>query len=163
MALFRFVEAIEHGHPISAYGRGAMSRDFTYIDDLVEAVVRLTGVVPRRGNPQKLDGGAIDSLSPVAPWRVVNIGSGNPVRLSDFIAVIERTLGKTATNIPMPMQAGDVVDTFADISLLKALTGFSASTSLTAGVDEFVRWYAGFAGAGRGASPPQVDDQRRDG
>jgi len=145
MALFRFVSAIEEGKPIAAYGQGAMRRDFTYIDDLIEAVARLTSVVPERGKPL-LTSGITDSLSPVAPWRVVNIGSGHPIALTDFIAVIEKTLRKTATNILMPMQAGDVADTFADPSLLEALTGYAPATELADGVRNFVDWFDDYTG-----------------
>lgn len=143
MALFRFVSAIEEGKPIAAYGQGVMRRDFTYIDDLIEGVTRLAKIVPERGNPLLADG-ITDSLSPVAPWRVVNIGSGHPIALTEFISVIEETLGKTATNILMPMQAGDVADTFADPSLLKALTGYAPATPLADGVRNFVDWFDGY-------------------
>jgi len=144
MALFRFVSAIEEGKPIAAYGQGKMRRDFTYIDDLIEAVTRLANIVPERGKALAAQG-ITDSLSPVAPWRAVNIGSGHPIALTDFIAVIEATLGKTATNILMPMQAGDVADTFADPSLLKALTGYTPGTALADGVRAFVEWFDDYA------------------
>src|SRR5690606_34474260 len=103
MALFKFVDAIEKGQPIEIYGEGRMQRDFTYIDDLVEAITRLIPEAPETGNPVAVEGGA-DSLSPVAPWRVVNIAGGLPVGLIPFIETIERHLGKVAEKQLLPMQ-----------------------------------------------------------
>ena len=141
MALFRFVAAIREGTPISAYGDGSMTRDFTYVDDIVEAVVRLVAVLPQSGQPVIAEG-VVDSLSPVAPWRAVNIGSGRPVRLTRFIEMIAQALGLKAENSRMPVQPGDVFDTFADAALLRALTGFTPATPLKTGIENFVRWYA---------------------
>lgn len=142
MALFKFVAAIENGQPIEIFGEGKMERDFTYIDDLVEAVVRLMPKVPEVGNPVAADG-VTDSLSPVAPWRVVNIAAGRPVRLLDFIDSIERQLGKAAKRQLLPMQKGDVAQTHADAGLLQALTGYVPATPVDAGVKAFVEWYRG--------------------
>ena len=141
MALFKFVTAIEEGQPIDIYGHGDMRRDFTYIDDLVESVARLIDVPPVKGQPVE---GGTDSLSPVAPWRTVNIGGGQPVQLLDFVAAVESALGREATKRMLPMQPGDVVSTFADPSLLKALTGYQPSTDYAQGVAEFVRWYRAY-------------------
>jgi UDP-glucuronate 4-epimerase len=113
-----------------------MRRDFTYIDDLVEAVVRLLGKIPM-GAPVD----ACDSLSPVAPWRVVNIGGGQPVQLLDFVDAIEAALGKPAIRNLLPMQAGDVPQTFADSHLLDALTGYRPSTPVAEGVAAFCAWW----------------------
>ena len=143
MALFRFATAIRNGLPISVYGQGNATRDFTYVDDLLEAVVRLVDTTPEAGNPLLADG-VVDSLSPVAPWRVVNIGSGHPVALNDFIAAIETKLGMRATRDTLPMQAGDVRDTIADPSLLRALTGFVPQTSIATGVGRFIDWYRSY-------------------
>jgi UDP-glucuronate 4-epimerase len=146
MALFRFASAIRDGTPINAFGHGAMTRDFTFIDDLIEAVVRLVEVVPEAGKPARgID--AIDSLSPVAPWRAVNIGSGRPIALSEFIRVIESVFEATAAHVSMPVQAGDVMDTVADPALLRALTGFVPHTELATGIAHFRDWFRGYAAA----------------
>jgi UDP-glucuronate 4-epimerase len=137
MAPWRFAEAIDAGRPIEVYGDSdEIWRDFTYIDDLVEAIVRLIPLAPVKGAPV----GPMDSLSPVAPWRVVNIGRGEPVRLSDLIEAIETSLGKTAERRQMAMQAGDVPLTFAGAELLKALTGYRPATPLAEGVGAFCAW-----------------------
>jgi UDP-glucuronate 4-epimerase len=137
MAPWRFAEAIDASQPIEVYGDGdAIWRDFTCVDDLVEAVVRLIPLAPVKGAPV----GPMDSLSPVAPWRVVNIGRGEPVRLTDLIAAIETSLGKTAERIQLPMQAGDVPLTFAGAELLQALTGYRPATPLSEGVAAFCAW-----------------------
>ncbi len=140
MALFKFVKAIEEDQPIDVYGEGKMGRDFTYIDDLVEGITRLVDCVPEAGQPVTGED-VTDSLSPVAPWRVVNIAGGQPVGLMPFIETIEKCLGKEAKKNMMPMQMGDVRETFADASLLKALTGFTPEISVEQGVSAFVDWY----------------------
>lgn len=140
MALFKFVSAIETAMPIDVYGEGRMRRDFTYVDDLVEAVVRLIGVEPKVGFPVSFAGG-VDSLSPVAPWRSVNIAGGSPVELVEFIKTIEQAVSRGAKKNLLPMQAGDVVETSADAGLLEALTGFRPSIDIEQGVKEFVTWY----------------------
>lgn len=144
MALFKFVDAILHDRPIEIYGEGKMSRDFTYIDDLIEAIVRLVAVIPSRDGAHDTD--APDSLSPAAPFRVVNIGRGQPVPLLDFIAAIEAKLGKTARRKLLPMQPGDVTDTFASADLLQRLTGYRPATPVEEGVGAFVDWYRGYFG-----------------
>jgi UDP-glucuronate 4-epimerase len=143
MALFKFVDAILNGRPIDIYGEGRMSRDFTYIDDLVEAVVRLVPLIPRRGGQQHRD--EADSLSPAAPYRVVNIGGGNPVALLDFVEAIERKVGKKAVRNVLPMQPGDVADTLASSDLLQRLTGYRPATPLAEGVGAFVDWYRNYS------------------
>jgi UDP-glucuronate 4-epimerase len=137
MALFKFVKATLAGEPIDVYGHGQMQRDFTYIDDLVESVLRLVDHPPVMGSPV----GDHDSLSGVAPYRVVNIGGGTPVKLMDFIDEIERCLGITVKKNYMDMQKGDVPATFASADLLERLTGYRPSTSVSEGVETFVRWY----------------------
>jgi UDP-glucuronate 4-epimerase len=136
MALFKFTDAILAGRPIEVYGEGAMSRDFTYIDDLVEAIARLIPVAPSEANRA-----AGDSLSTVAPYRVVNIGASQPTSLPDLIAAVERATGKTAMRKVLPMQPGDVTHTHAASDLLHALTGYRPSTPLDDGVRAFVDWY----------------------
>ncbi|MBN9320405.1 MAG: UDP-glucuronate 5-epimerase [Caulobacterales bacterium 68-7] len=137
MALFKFVDAIENGQPIDVYNQGDMRRDFTYVDDLVEAVVRLLDNPPMVGARVAPS----DSLSPVAPWRVVNIGAGQPVQLLDFVDAIEQALGKPAIRNLLPMQAGDVPQTFADSDLLEALIGYRPSTPVPEGVAAFCAWW----------------------
>ncbi len=138
MALFKFVKAILDGQAIEVYGEGQMRRDFTYVADLVEAIVRLIDCVPVTGQPVAA---VADSLSPAAPFRVVNIGGGQPVGLEEFIATIERHLGRSAIKTMLPMQPGDVRETFASADLLRALTGYAPATTVDAGVRAFVEWY----------------------
>jgi UDP-glucuronate 4-epimerase len=140
MALFKFTDAILGDRPIDVYGHGQMARDFTYIDDLVEAVVRLADVPPAEENRIQ-DEGVIDSLSHQAPFRVVNIGGGQPTPLMDFIRTIEGATGRTAKLNMMDMQAGDVPRTYADPSLLRALTDYVPTTPIEQGVGAFVEWF----------------------
>ncbi len=137
MALFKFVRATIAGEPIDVYGHGKMERDFTYIDDLVEAITRLVGHPPVMGAPV----GNHDSLSGVAPFRVVNIGGGMPVKLMDYISEIERCVGKPAKKNFLDMQKGDVPATYASAELLEAITGYRPSTPVSAGIEAFVAWY----------------------
>ncbi len=139
MAYFKFVRAILKGEPIDVYNEGQMSRDFTYIDDLVAGIIGLIDAVP--GDTPV---GDFDSLSPVAPFRLVNIGSNAPTRLMDFIAAIEDALGQTAEKRMLPMQPGDVPATWADIRLLDALVGKTPDTTLDKGVRAFVDWYRSY-------------------
>ena len=153
MALFKFVASLRTGKPIEIYGNGEMKRDFTYIDDLIEAIVRLIGAPPREGRPVAADGVA-DSLSPVAPWRVVNIAGGRPVGLMEFIAAIETAVGQTLDKVMLPMQPGDVPATFADHRLLEALTGYRPETPVAVGVRAFVDWYRDYYGVAAGRTAP---------
>lgn len=136
MAHFKFTKAILNGDPIDIYNHGEMMRDFTYIDDLVASILALSHAVPDPEHP--VDG---DSLSPVAPFRVVNIGNGAPVKLMDYIAAIEAACGVEAAKNFLPMQPGDVPATWADTSLLNALTGSRPATPVTEGIQHFVDWY----------------------
>jgi UDP-glucuronate 4-epimerase len=138
MALFKFVESILAGRPIDIYNHGRMERDFTYIDDLVEGIVRLCEQVPVRGAPPLVP---TDSASPVAPYRIVNIGGGHPVSLMRFVEAIETALGRKAERNYMDMQPGDVLRTEASTELLEALIGFRPATPIEAGVEAFVHWY----------------------
>ncbi len=140
MALFKFVDAIRNDRPIEIYGEGKMSRDFTYIDDLVEGIVRLIGVVPSEEN-RVVSETVIDTLSKNAPFRVVNIGGGQPVGLMTFVETIETMLGKKAIRKMLPMQPGDVHNTYAVPDLLVALTGFKPHIEVDEGVKRFVEWY----------------------
>jgi len=146
MAIFRFTRGILEGTPIDIYNRGRMRRDFTYAEDLVEALMRLAPLAPEQGKPCAA-AGAADSLSPAAPFRIVNIGGGQPVELLDFIAAIERAAGRAAVRRYLPMAPGDVAATDADPTLLEALTGYRPSTPIEVGVPAFVRWYREYYGA----------------
>lgn len=145
MALFKFTKAILEGKPIDVYNFGDMKRDFTFITDLVEAIRLLIDTPPNPDAP--LEDTDVDSLSPVAPWRVVNIGNSQAVQLTEFIEAIEAATGLKAERNLMPMQAGDVPATWADASLLKNLTGYSPRTTVQEGVAQFVSWYRSYYGA----------------
>jgi len=136
----KFVKAILEGDPVDVYGNGRMSRDFTYIDDLIEAIIRLSKVNPTEETRVTKDG-VQDTLSPEAPFRVVNIGGGRPVGLEDFISTIEELTARPAKRNLLPMQQGDMVHTFASPDLLEALTGFVPATPLKVGLDQLVKWY----------------------
>lgn len=145
MALFKFVQAILKGEPIDIYNNGELWRDFTYVDDLVRAIRLLIDARPIP--PPSSDAVPVgDSLSPAAPFRVVNIGNSDQVRLLDFIEAIEAELGIEANRNYMPMQKGDVPATWADTSLLKRLTGYSPRTDYRDGIRQFVRWYRDYYG-----------------
>jgi UDP-glucuronate 4-epimerase len=137
MAFFKFTDAILKGRTIDIYNHGRMERDFTYVDDLVEGILRLVDCRPEPGRKVI----EADSVSPVAPYRIVNIGNAQPVQLLDFIAEIELACGRPAIRNLMEMQPGEVLKTWADASLLRALTGFQPSTDVRRGVTEFVAWY----------------------
>jgi UDP-glucuronate 4-epimerase len=140
MALFKFTKGILEGTPIDVYNHGEMFRDFTYVEDLVRGIRLLIDAAPER--PASRD--AIpegDSLSPVAPFRIVNIGNSDKVRLEDFIDAIEQELGKKAIRNYMDIQPGDVPATWADAGLLRRLTGYAPQTDVREGVKRFVTWY----------------------
>lgn len=142
MALFKFTKGILEGTPIDIYNNGQMWRDFTYVTDLVRAIRLLIDAVP--GGPDTAVQG--DSLSPAAPFRVVNIGNSDKVRLLDFIEAAEDELGRKAIRNYMPMQTGDVPATWADASVLQQLTGYRPQTPFREGVARFVRWYREYHG-----------------
>lgn len=137
MAPLKFTKAISAGTPIEIYGHGKMSRDFTYIGDLIESIRSLSGVVPCERN-RVAD---IDTLSHQAPFRVVNIGGGQPVGLLDFIETVERCVGKPSQRKLLPMQQGDVPRTFCSPDLLEALTGSKPQTDIYTGMEELVKWF----------------------
>ncbi len=143
MALFKFTKAILNGDAIDVYNHGDMKRDFTYIDDLVRAIRLLIDAAPLR--LETVPEG--DSLSPVAPFRVVNIGNSEPVQLLAFIEAIEAATGLSAQKNMMPMQAGDVPTTWADARLLTSLTGYAPKTQVPEGVANFVAWYRAYYSA----------------
>jgi len=140
LALFKFVDAMLDDRPIDVYNNGDMQRDFTYVADLVHAIELLIGVPP--ASPE--DRGEVspnDSISPVAPFRIVNIGNSEPVRLLDFIEIVEQKLGKTSQRNYLPMQPGDVRATWANADLLRELTGYRPNTDIRDGVAAFVDWF----------------------
>lgn len=140
MALFKFTKGIIEGTPIDIYNNGDMFRDFTYVDDLVKGIRLLVDTPPvRPETPEDIDEG--DSLSPVAPYRVINIGNSDKVRLMDFIEAIEDEVGTKAVRNYMDMQKGDVPATWANADLLKKLTGYKPQTEFKDGVAKFVKWY----------------------
>lgn len=144
LAYFKFVDAILKGQPIDIYNNGEMYRDFTHVGDLVRAIRLLIDVPPVRPTDGVVEPG--DSLSPVAPWRVVNIGNSQKVRLLDFVEAIEKAVGQKAIRNYMPMQKGDVPATWADASLLQRLTGYRPQTDIRDGLAEFVAWYREYYG-----------------
>jgi len=139
LALFKFVDAILDGRPIDIYNHGNMHRDFTYVTDLVRGIRLLIDTPPVRPDNRKVPEG--DSLSPVAPYRIVNIGNSDKVRLLDFVEAIEEELGQKAIRNYMPMQMGDVPATWANAELLKTLTGYKPQTDIKDGIREFVAWF----------------------
>ena len=145
LALFKFVDAMLEGRPIDIYNHGEMYRDFTYVDDLVRGIRLLIDAVPERpATPEDIREG--DSLSPVAPFRIVNIGNSQKVRLLDFIDAIEAELGIEAKRNYMEMQPGDVPATWADATLLQNLTGYRPQTNIREGIGRFVAWFRDYYG-----------------
>ena len=146
MALFKFTKAILNGDPIDVYNHGEMSRDFTYIDDLVSGIILLVNAKPTPALNKIEDANELCSDSPVAPFRIVNIGNSKPVRLLDFIEHIEQVTGIKAIKNLMPMQAGDVPATWADTTLIEKLTGYQPKTEIKNGVIKFIQWYRDYYG-----------------
>jgi UDP-glucuronate 4-epimerase len=142
MALFLFTKAILEGRPIDVYNHGRMQRDFTYVDDIAEGVIRVTDRIaaPDAG----YDPASPDPATSSVPYRVFNIGNHQPVPLMDFIACIEKALGREATKNFMPLQDGDVPATFADVQALQDWAGFSPATSIETGIGRFVDWYRAY-------------------
>jgi len=144
MALFLFTKAILEGRPIDVFNHGRMQRDFTYIDDIVEGVIRTSDHIAPP-NPD-WDSMRPDPGSSRAPWRVYNIGNNNPVELMHLIGTLEQALGRTAEKRMLPMQAGDVPATFADVQALVDDVGFAPATPIEMGVANFVAWYRDYYG-----------------
>jgi len=143
MALFKFTKAILEDEIIDVYNYGKMTRDFTYVLDIVEAIRLLVNIIPETPDNRK-SSYSFDSISDVAPWRVVNIGNAKSVTLIEYIETLEKQLGKTANKKLMKMQIGDVPNTMSDISLLMALTGFKPKTNVSEGIKNFVEWYKSY-------------------
>jgi UDP-glucuronate 4-epimerase len=146
MALWKFSDRIMRGTPIQVFGDGDMSRDFTYIDDIIEGMIRLIPVPPAPNTDW--DSTTQDQATSSAPWRILNIGNNNPTQLEDFITVLEDTIGIKAIKEYLPMQDGDVRRTAADINAIQQLTGFAPSTSIETGIPQFVEWYRRWHGNG---------------
>ncbi|HHR5901042.1 TPA: NAD-dependent epimerase [Providencia alcalifaciens] len=140
MALFKFTKAILAGEPIDVYNNGNLSRDFTFIDDIVEGVIRISDIIPQADPQNHSDSPAQSS----APYRIYNIGNGQPVKLIDFISALEKALGKEAIKNFLPMQAGDVYTTWADTEDLFNVTGYRPHVSIEQGVQAFVDWYKSY-------------------
>ena len=141
MALFKFTKGIIDNKKIDIYNKGKMYRDFTYIDDIVNGIKALMNKAP---NFKQLNKFKNDSLSSVAPFRILNIGNTRKVYLLDFIAALEKELGKKAIRNYMPMQKGDVKMTLSDTTLLKKLTGYNPKTNLRLGIKNFLKWYLSY-------------------
>lgn len=142
MALFKFTKAIIEGDSIDVYNHGKMRRDFTYIDDIAEAIVRLQDVIPASDTEWTVEQGTPATSS--APYCVYNIGNSSPVALMDYISALEKALGKQAIKNMLPMQPGDVLETSADTQALYEVIGFKPHTSVEQGVQRFVDWYKKF-------------------
>ncbi|MGL4208072.1 MAG: NAD-dependent epimerase/dehydratase family protein [Candidatus Adiutrix sp.] len=137
MALFKFTKAILEGAPIKIFNHGKHQRDFTYIDDIVNGIVAVLKRPPhlsaRLGGPK--------AMAPHPPYALYNIGASQPVELMDFIEVLEKTLGKQAKKVFLPLQAGDILDTYADVSDLMAKFAYKPNTTIETGITNFVNWY----------------------
>jgi len=144
MAMWLFAAAIEAGTPIRLFNHGRMRRDFTYVDDVVEAVVRLVDRIPAADPAWSAD--APNPATSSAPWRVYNIGNNKPVEVTEVVSLIERAIGKPAIRKLEPMQPGDVPETCADIADLAAAVGFAPNTPIAEGIGRFVAWYRSYAG-----------------
>jgi len=142
MAMWLFTEAITQGKPIRLFNHGRMRRDFTYVEDVVDAVVRL---VDRPAAPDPAwSGNKPNPATSDAPWRIYNIGNHTPVEVTEVVRLIEEALGRSADRELLPMQPGDVPETCADVADLEAAIGFSPNTPITEGVRRFVDWYLGY-------------------
>jgi len=142
MAYFKFTQAILAGQPIAVFNYGKMRRDFTYIDDIVEGVIRVLEQAPMPDLAYPVD--QADPSRSHAPYRIYNIGNHQPVELLEFIQVLETLLGKSAEKQLLPMQPGDVLETYADITDLKQAVGFEPKTPITTGLEKFVTWYRSY-------------------
>lgn len=142
MALFKFTKAIINGETIDVYNHGDMRRDFTYIDDIVEGILRIQDIIPTTNNDWSVETGS--PATSKAPYRVFNIGNGDPVRLMDFIESLEKSLGVDVKKNMMPMQPGDVYQTYAEVEDLFQATQYRPKMTVEKGVENFVNWYRNF-------------------
>ncbi|MCM1140799.1 MAG: NAD-dependent epimerase/dehydratase family protein, partial [Muribaculum sp.] len=144
MSPFLFIDAILHNRPIKVFNNGDLWRDFTYIDDIVEGIVRISDVIPT-GNPDWDETNPDPATSP-SPYRIYNIGNSQPTRLMDYISCIEKAIGCDAKKEYFPMQPGDVYQTYADSSALAEMTGFKPCTPLQVGISNTVEWFKTYIG-----------------
>lgn len=142
MSPFLFIDGIMKGKPIKVFNNGDMLRDFTFIDDIVESVTRIINIVPECN--QDWDAKAPDPASSCVPYRIYNVGNQNPTRLLDYISAIEAEIGKEAVKELLPMQPGDVYQTYADSSSLARVTGFTPNTSLNEGIHKTIEWFLSY-------------------
>lgn len=147
MAMWLFTEAILAGRPIKLFNHGNMRRDFTYVDDVTEAVVRLVGLPP--AGDANWSAEHPDPATSRAPWRVYNIGNHKPIEVADVVRLIEEAVGKRAIRELVPMQPGDVPETYADVDDLRAAVGFAPDTPIAKGIQQFVAWYRDYTAHGR--------------
>ena len=141
MAYFKFTKNILEGKKIDIYNKGKMYRDYTYVDDIVDGIYNLSSKIPSLNSKRKFKN---DSLSPVAPFRILNIGNTKKIYLLDFINTLEKELNKKIKRNYMPMQKGDVHSTLSDSSLLKRITGYNPKTNYRTGIKKFINWYLGY-------------------
>tara|TARA_Y100000590_G_scaffold122558_1_gene140308 strand:- start:568 stop:1569 length:1002 start_codon:yes stop_codon:yes gene_type:complete len=141
MAYFDFTKKILNGKKIDIFNKGKMYRDYTYIDDIVDGILKVINKVPKINSKQKIKN---DSASPVAPFRILNIGNTKKIYLLDFINTLEKELGKKAKRKYLPMQKGDVNSTLSDSSLLKRITGYNPKTNYKVGIKKFINWYLNY-------------------
>jgi UDP-glucuronate 4-epimerase len=144
MSYFKFTKAILEGRPIEVFNYGKMQRDFTYVDDIVEGVVRVLDRAPF--SQPDFDASKPDPASSLAPYRIYNVGNHQPVELMEYIKVLELALGREAKKTLLPLQDGDVVATFADTNALRTEIGFAPTISITEGIGRFVDWYCSYYG-----------------
>lgn len=142
MALFKFTKAIYEGNNIDVYNHGLMSRDFTYIDDIIESIHRLLNVIPVKDNEWTVEDGLLSSSS--APYKIYNIGNSEPVMLLDYVDALEKRIGIKAKKNMLPLQPGDVLNTRADTEELYRDISFTPKTDIVQGIDRFVSWYNGY-------------------
>jgi len=145
MALFLFTKAILQDKPINVYNNGDMMRDFTYIDDIVEGIIRVTKSPAKAETNNQTN--KLDPASSSAPYKIYNIGNGSPVQLMDYIKAVEKALNKDAKKNFMPMQPGDVQKTFANVNSLKRDFNYKPNTSIEKGVAKFIEWYKSYYNA----------------
>jgi UDP-glucuronate 4-epimerase len=144
MVLFKFTKAILEGRPISVFNNGHMKRDFTYVDDVVEVVVRILDAIPTPDKQWSSD--HPDPSTSVAPFRLFNLGNQEPVEILEVIALLEEALGRTTEKVMLPMQPGDVPATHASVDGLERVIGPMPRTAMRAGIRHFVEWYKTFYG-----------------
>ena len=141
MAYFKFTKNILAGKKINIYNKGKMYRDYTYIDDIINGIYKLLNKAPSLNSKKKIKN---DSLSPVAPFRILNIGNTKKIYLLNFINTLQNELGKKIRRNYMPMQKGDVYTTLSDSSLLKKITGYNPKTNYKVGIKKFINWYLNY-------------------